>query len=66
MKWMMAYLAGFVVFFIGIMAALWKLGVLDRIGSFWTTIIIVLAIGAGIMAAVAGSGRKTSIEVDRT
>ena len=31
----------------------------------WTVIGVVIAIGLGIMFAVAGSGRKESIEIDR-
>ena len=65
MKWMMTYLIGFVVFFCGLMAALWKLGILERIGSTWTVIIVVIAIGIGVMMAVNGSGEKKTVEVDR-
>jgi hypothetical protein len=65
MKWTGMYLLGYVIFVGGLMAALWKLGVLERIGATWTIIGIVIAVGLGIMLSVAGSGRKESIEIDR-
>ena len=66
MKWTGMYLIGYVIFVGGLMAALWKLGILERIGTTWTVIGIVIAIGIGIMMAVTGSGEKKTIEVDRT
>ena len=66
MKWMGVYLLGYVIFVAGLFAALWKLGILDRIGTTWTVIAVVLAIGVGIMMAVGGSGEKKTIEVDRS
>jgi hypothetical protein len=66
MKWTGMYLLGYVIFVGGLMAALWKLGVLEQIGATWTVIAIVVAIGFGIMLSVAGSGKKESIEIDRT
>jgi hypothetical protein len=66
MKWTGMYLLGYVIFVGGLMAALWKLGILERIGTTWTVIGIVIAIGIGIMMAVTGSGEKKTIEVDRT
>jgi len=65
MKWVGAYLVGYVIFVIGVAAALWKMGVLARVGAGWTAIGIVIAIGLGVMLSVAGSGEKKSIEVDR-
>jgi hypothetical protein len=66
MKWTGMYLAGYVIFVAGLIAALWKLGILERIGTTWTVIGIVIAIGVGIMMAVTGSGEKKTIEVDRS
>ena len=66
MKWTGMYLIGYVIFIGGLMAALWKLGILERLGTTWTVIGIVIAIGIGIMMAVTGSGEKKTIEVDRT
>ena len=55
-----------VIFMAGLFAALWKLGILERLGTTWTLIGVVIAIGIGIMMAVTGSGEKKTIEVDRS
>jgi len=65
MKWTGMYLLGYVIFVGGLFAALWKMGVLDTLGTTWTVIGVVLAIGLGIMMSVKGSGEKKTIEVDR-
>jgi len=64
MKWMQMYLVGYVIVLGGIVAALWKTGVIDRIGPGWTAIGIVIAVGLGFMIAVAHSGNKETVEVD--
>lgn len=61
MKWTGIFLVGYVILIGGVVAALWKLGVLADIGVTWTIIGIVIAIGIGIMLAVSNSG----IEIDR-
>ncbi|HEY2941161.1 MAG TPA: hypothetical protein VGN09_01895 [Vicinamibacteria bacterium] len=66
MKWIGIYLLGYVIFMAGVFAALWKLGVLERVGSFWTTILVLIAVGLGIMIAVSGSGKKETIEIDKS
>jgi hypothetical protein len=65
MKWTGIYLLGFVVMLGGIIAALWKTGFLERIGTTWTIIGVVIALGIGIMIAVANSGRKESIQIEK-
>ena len=65
MKWAGMYLVGFVVLVGGLLAALWKLGILASIGITWTLIGVVIAIGFGIMIAVSHSGSKENIEIDR-
>ena len=65
MKWVNVYFLGYVILMGGVIAALAKMGVLHRIGTGWTAIGIVIAIGLGIMFAVSGSGQKESIEIDR-
>lgn len=65
MKWTGLYLLGFVVLVAGVLAALWKLGVLEKIGTVWTLIGVVIAIGVGIMVAVSSSGTKENIQIDR-
>ena len=65
MKWSVMYFVGFVILVGGVLAALWKLGILDSIGTTWTVIGVVIAIGLGIMFAVSHSGTKENIEIDR-
>jgi hypothetical protein len=65
MKWTGMYLFGYIIFIGGVIAALWKLGILDRIGTTWTVIGVVIAIGIGIMASVSSSGTKENIEINR-
>ena len=65
MKWAGMYLVGFIFLIGGILAALWKLGILDSIGTTWTVIGVVIAIGFGIMIAVSNSGTKENIQIDR-
>ena len=64
MKWMGLYLIGYVIFVGGVIAALWKMGVIEKLGTTWTIIGIVLAVGVGIMIAVNSGGEKRIIEVD--
>lgn len=65
MKWTGTYLVGFLVLLGGVLAALWKLGILASIGLTWTLIGVTIAIGLGIMIAVSNSGIKENIEIDR-
>ena len=65
MKWAGMYLFGFLVLLGGLLAALWKLGVLQNIGTTWTAIGVVILVGFGIMIAVSNSGAKENIEIDR-
>ena len=65
MKWTGIYLLGYVILISGLLAALWKLGVLASIGTTWTLIGVVIAIGIGIMFAVSSSGSKENIEINR-
>lgn len=66
MKFMGIYLIGYVLLLVGALLALWKTGVLASIGPTWTGIGLLIAIGLGIMIAVANSGEKKTIEVDRS
>jgi len=65
MKWAGMYLVGFIILIGGIGAALWKLGVLQNIGTTWTVIGVVILIGLGVMIAVSNSGTKENIQIDR-
>jgi hypothetical protein len=59
------YLVGFLILLGGVLAALWKLGILASIGTTWTVIGVVIAVGVGIMVAVSNSGAKENIEIQR-
>jgi hypothetical protein len=63
MKSMQMFLIGYVVVAAGCIMALWKLGMLDRVGPAWTAIGIVIVIGLGIMLAVS-TGKTNTVEVD--
>jgi hypothetical protein len=65
MKWISVFLVGYIVFLGGVAAALWKLGVLERIGAGWTAIGAVIAIGIGLMISLRGSGEKQTIDIGR-
>ena len=55
----------FIVLIGGLLAAFWKMGVLESIGTTWTVIGLVIAVGLGIMFAVSNSGTKENIQIDR-
>ena len=65
MKWASMYLVGYVLLVAGILAALWKLGVLASIDTTWIVIGVVIVIGFGIMLSVSNSGSKENIQIDR-
>jgi hypothetical protein len=65
MKWAGMYLIGFMILLGGVLAALWKTGMLQTIGTTWTIIGVVIAVGLGIMISVSNSGRKENISIDR-
>ena len=65
MKWAGMYFVGFVFLIGGILAALWKLGVLQHIETTWILIGVAILLGMGIMVSVANSGSKENIQIDR-
>jgi hypothetical protein len=65
MKWIGVYLVGYFLLIVALVLALWKTGVLASIGTFWVGVGLLAAIGLGIIVAVANSGRKESVEIDR-
>jgi hypothetical protein len=65
MKWAGMFMVGFVVLLGGLLAALWKLGVLASIGTAWTVIGVVILVGVGVMLSVGQSGSKESVEINR-
>jgi hypothetical protein len=66
MKWTGLYLLGYAILVGGVLLALWKLGILASIGTTWTIIALIVALGLGIMIAVANGGEKKTIEIDKT
>ena len=64
MKWMQIYMVGYAIVLCGLVAALWKMGVIQRVGPAWTAIGIVIAVGIGFMVSVANSGKKETVEID--
>jgi hypothetical protein len=65
MKWMQMYLVGYVIVLGGLIAAMWKLGVIERVGPGWTAIGVVIAVGLGFMFSIANSGSKETVEIDQ-
>ena len=65
MKWTGMFFVGYIILMGGVLAALWKLGILADIGTTWTVIGVVIAIGVGIMLAVSNSGTKENIDINR-
>jgi hypothetical protein len=65
MKWVGTYFLGFVILIGGVLAALWKLGILQTIETTWIVIAVSILIGIGIMISVAYSGTKENIQIDR-
>jgi 4-hydroxybenzoate polyprenyltransferase len=56
---------GFALLIGGVLAALWKLGILQNIETTWIVIGVVILAGLGIMVSIANSGTKQNIEIDR-
>ena len=60
MKFLKLYLVGYFVLLVGAVLALWQAGVLKEIPGVWLAIGAVVAIGFGIMLAVASAPRVTT------
>jgi hypothetical protein len=65
MKWMGTFFLGYVLLLAGLLAALWKLGVLQNVSAVWIGIGALIAVGVGLMVAVANSGRKETIQIEK-
>ena len=63
MKFASWFLIGYVLFLIGVGAALWKLGIIQNVGAGWTLIGFLIAAGVGVMLAIGG---RRSIEIERS
>ena len=58
MRYVNLYLVGYIVFILGVVWALWKIGVFQHVQPIWILIGSVIAIGLGIMTAV-GTAKPT-------
>jgi hypothetical protein len=65
MKFVKLYLIGYFVLLIGAGMALWQAGVLDNIPGMWLGIGIVIAVGFGIMLAVASTPARITTTTTR-
>jgi hypothetical protein len=64
MKWAGMYFLGFAILVGGVLAALWKLGVLQNVSGIWIAIGVAILMGVGIIS-VANSGTRENIQIDR-
>jgi hypothetical protein len=55
MRFLKLYLIGYFILLLGAVAALWQSGILDEIPGVWLAIGAVIAVGLGIMLAVASA-----------
>jgi hypothetical protein len=65
MKLLKLYLVGYFVLLAGAGLALWQAGVLDDIPLIWLAIGVIVAVGLGIMLAVASSPRAVTTTTPR-
>ena len=67
MKWAGMYLVGFLVLIGGLLAALWKVGILASIGTTWTVIGVAIAVLVLCFQYPIAAAKKTSrsTEVER-
>lgn len=64
MRFLKIYLAGYFLLLFGAALALWQSGILEQIPAIWIAIAAVIAIGLGIMLAVASSPRAITTARD--
>jgi hypothetical protein len=58
MRFITIYLIGYFVLLLGAGLALWQSGIINQIPAIWIAIAAVIAVGFGIMLAVASSPRQ--------
>lgn len=58
MRFLTLYLIGYFVLLLGAAWALWESGILSELPGVWVVIAAVIAVGFGIMLAVASSGPR--------
>jgi hypothetical protein len=62
MRSMGIFVLGYALLLGGVLLALWKSGVLAHVGTTWTAIGVIIALGVGLMAGVAWSRPRTVID----
>jgi drug/metabolite transporter (DMT)-like permease len=65
MRFLKLYLVGYFLLLVGAAWALWESGILDEIPGVWLAIAAVVAVGLGIMLAVASSPRAVTTTTTR-
>ena len=66
MKWVGIYFVGYTILVGGILLALYKAGVVQRVGWTWIGIGLLIALGIGLIFAVKlGAPSRSSVEIDR-
>ncbi|HEX5042570.1 MAG TPA: hypothetical protein VFV75_06665 [Candidatus Polarisedimenticolaceae bacterium] len=66
MKWVGIYFVGYTILIVGLVAAMYKAGVIERIGWSWVGIGLIIALGIGVIIAVrVGAPKRSSVEIDR-
>jgi len=65
MRWANMYFLGFCLLVAGVVAALWKIGLLENVGAAWTGIGVLIVIGVGIMVSVASGRDQDAIHLRR-
>ena len=65
MKFLKLYLVGYFVLLAGAGLALWQAGVLDDIPLIWLAIGVIVAVGFGLVLAVASSPRVVTTTTTR-
>lgn len=60
MKFLKLYLVGYFVLLAGAGLALWQSGILGEIPGIWLLIGVIIAVGLGLMLAVASSPRSVT------
>jgi hypothetical protein len=65
MRFLKLYLVGYFLLLIGAAWALWESGILEEIPGVWLAIGAVVAVGLGIMLAVASSPRAVTTTTTR-
>jgi hypothetical protein len=65
MRFLKLYLVGYFVLLLGAAWALYESGILDEIPGVWLAIAAIIAVGLGIMLAVASSPRAVTTTTTR-